>query len=88
MGKARNTYRILVGKLEGKKTFGKPRCRLEDIIRMDLGKIGWGKRGKDKIRMNPKKVGWRSVEWIHLAQDREHWLVVVNIGFHKKRDFS
>jgi hypothetical protein len=41
-GGKRNMYRLLVGKPEGKKPLGRPRCRLVDIIKMDLGEIGWG----------------------------------------------
>jgi len=29
-----------VGKLEGKKTFGRPRCRWEDNIKIDLQDMG------------------------------------------------
>jgi hypothetical protein len=32
----RNAYRILVGKLEGKRPLGRPRRRCEERIRMDL----------------------------------------------------
>jgi len=35
----RNAYKILVGKHEGKRPFGRPRRRWEDNIRMDLRKI-------------------------------------------------
>jgi hypothetical protein len=42
MGEARNVYRVLVGKLEGKRPLGRPRRRGEDGIKMDLGEIGWG----------------------------------------------
>jgi hypothetical protein len=35
-GEKRNAYRILVGKLEGKKPLGTPRSRLVDNIKMDL----------------------------------------------------
>jgi hypothetical protein len=37
MGEKRNTYRILVGKPEGKRELGKPRCRWVDNIRMYPG---------------------------------------------------
>jgi hypothetical protein len=33
---------FLVGKPEGRRPLGRPRCRWEDNIRMDLGEIGWG----------------------------------------------
>jgi hypothetical protein len=28
--------------------------------------------------MDLRKIEWESVEWIHLTQDRDHWLAVVN----------
>jgi hypothetical protein len=40
MGDKRNTYRLLVGKLEGKISQGRPRRRWVDNIRMDLGEVG------------------------------------------------
>jgi hypothetical protein len=36
MGEMKNTYRILVLKLEGKRPFGRPRRRWEDNIKIDL----------------------------------------------------
>jgi hypothetical protein len=42
MGEKRNAYRLLVGKPEGKRPLGRPRCRCVDNIRMDLGEVGWG----------------------------------------------
>jgi hypothetical protein len=42
MGDRRVIYRILVGKLEGKRPLGKPRRRLEDNIKMDLQEVGCG----------------------------------------------
>jgi hypothetical protein len=41
-GDMRNAYKILVGKPEGKRLLGRPRCRREDNIKMDLRKIGFG----------------------------------------------
>jgi hypothetical protein len=41
MGEERNVYRVLMGKPEGKSLLGRPRCRWEDGIRMDLTDIGW-----------------------------------------------
>jgi hypothetical protein len=40
MGEMRNEYKILGGKLEGKRPFGRQRRRLEDTIKMYPGKIG------------------------------------------------
>jgi hypothetical protein len=39
MGEKRNSYRLLVGKPEGKRPLGRPWV---DNIRMDLGEVGWG----------------------------------------------
>jgi hypothetical protein len=41
-GEKRNAYWLLVGKPEGKRPLGRPRCRWVDIIRMDLEEVGWG----------------------------------------------
>jgi hypothetical protein len=41
MGKMRNAYKILVGEPERKVPLGRPRCRREDNIRMDLREVGW-----------------------------------------------
>jgi hypothetical protein len=38
----KNTYRLLVGKPEGKRPLGKPRYRLVNNIEMYLGVRGWG----------------------------------------------
>ena len=40
MEPSRNTYRVLVGKPEGKRPLGRPRCRWEDNIKMDLREVG------------------------------------------------
>jgi hypothetical protein len=41
-GATRNACRILVGKPEGKRLLGRPRCRWVDNIKMDLRELGWG----------------------------------------------
>jgi hypothetical protein len=38
MGKMRNAFKILVGKLDGKRTYGRLRRRREDIIKWISGK--------------------------------------------------
>jgi hypothetical protein len=38
----KNAYRILVGKLEGKRSLGRPRRRWVDNIKMELRETGWG----------------------------------------------
>jgi hypothetical protein len=35
-------------------------------------------RREDNIKVNLKKTGWKSVDWIHLAQDRNQWWDLVN----------
>ena len=42
MGKERVVYRVLVGKLEGRRPLGRPRRRRVDNIRMDLQEVGCG----------------------------------------------
>ena len=42
MEKRRGVYRVLVGKPEGKRPFGRPRRRWEDNIKMELQKVGFG----------------------------------------------
>jgi hypothetical protein len=42
MGEERNAYRLLMAKPEGKRPLGRPRRRLVDNIRMDLGEVAWG----------------------------------------------
>jgi hypothetical protein len=61
MGETRNSYRILVGKPEGKRPLGRPRRRWVDNIKIDL-----------------REIGWDSVDWIELAQDRDQWRALVN----------
>jgi len=50
----KHVNKILVRKPEGKKPLGKPRCREDNNIRMDL-----------------REIGWKGVDWIHLAQNRD-----------------
>jgi hypothetical protein len=42
LGEKRNTYRLLVGKPEGKRPLGRPRCRWVDNVKMNLGETEWG----------------------------------------------
>ena len=44
MGEDIVVHRVLVGKPEGKRPLGRPRCRWEDNIKMDLQEVG-GCRG-------------------------------------------
>jgi hypothetical protein len=59
MGKKRNVYRLLVGKPEGKRPLGRPRCRWVDNINMDLlGRI-WG--GMGWIGLAQDRDKWRAL---------------------------
>jgi hypothetical protein len=42
MGEKRNTYKVLVGKPEGKIQLGRPISRWENNIKTELREIGWG----------------------------------------------
>jgi hypothetical protein len=57
MGEKRDAYRILVGKPEGKRPLGRPRCRWVDNIKMDLREIGWD--GTDWTDLAQDRDQWR-----------------------------
>jgi hypothetical protein len=42
MGERRGVYRVLMGKLEGKRLLGRPGHRWEDSIKIDLQDVGGG----------------------------------------------
>jgi len=42
IGEERGAYRVLVGKLEGKRPLGRPRCRWVDNIRTNLQDVRYG----------------------------------------------
>jgi hypothetical protein len=31
------------------------------------------------IRVDLREIGWKDVDWIHLAQDRDQWQALVNM---------
>jgi hypothetical protein len=37
-----------------------------------------GRRWEDNIKIDLQEVGWGSMEWIELAQDRDRWRALVN----------
>jgi hypothetical protein len=47
-------------------------------------------RWEDNIKMYLEEVGWKSMEWIDLAQDRDRWQASVNAtsGSIKCREFT
>ena len=59
MGERRGMYRVLVGKVEGKRPLGRPRHRWEDNIKMDLKEVGCG--CKDWIELPKDRDSWRAL---------------------------
>jgi hypothetical protein len=59
MREERGVYRVLVGKLEGKRPLGRPRRRWKDNIRMDLQEVGCG--GMDWIGLAQDRDTWRAL---------------------------
>ncbi|KAJ4439040.1 hypothetical protein ANN_14996 [Periplaneta americana] len=58
MGESRNAYRVLVGRPEGKRPFGRPRHRWEDNIKMDLREVGYDDR--NWINLAQDRDRWRA----------------------------
>jgi hypothetical protein len=52
----RNVYSILVGKPKGKRPLGRPRCRWENNVVMDLREIGW--EGVDLFHLAQDRDQW------------------------------
>jgi hypothetical protein len=55
-GVKRNSYIILVVKPKGKRKFGRPGCRWDDNIAMEITEIGW--MGMDWINLSQERVQW------------------------------
>jgi hypothetical protein len=52
MGNKKSAYSVLVGRPEGKRQLGRPRCRWDDDIEMDLQEVGCG--------------AWTGVFWLRI----------------------
>ena len=62
----RDVYGVLLGKLEGKRPLGRPRCRWEDNIKIDLQEVGC-------VDMEWIDLAWDRERW------RVHANVVMNL---------
>ena len=58
MGERGGIYRVLLGKLEGRRPLGRPRHRWEDNIKMDLKEVGFGL--------------WTGLSWLKLGTGGIH----------------
>jgi hypothetical protein len=58
-GEGRGVYRVLVGKPERNRPLGRPRCRWEDNVRMDLQDVGCGY--EDWIGLAQDRDTWRAL---------------------------
>jgi hypothetical protein len=36
------------------------------------------RRWNDNIKMDVREIGWGGMDWVHMAQDRDHWRAFVN----------
>jgi hypothetical protein len=59
MGEGRVVHRVLLGKPEGKRPLGRPRCRWEDNIKMDLQEVGGGYG--DSMELAQDRDRWRAL---------------------------
>jgi hypothetical protein len=57
MGDGKGVYRIVIGRPEGRRPLGRPRCRWEDNIKLHLRSIGID--GANWIRLAHDRVQWR-----------------------------
>jgi K+ transporter len=52
---------------------------MRNVYKIFVGKSEKWHRWEDNIKMYLKKTGLQVVDWIHLAQDRVLWQVLVNL---------
>jgi hypothetical protein len=72
MREERKVNKVLVGKREEKRPLGRPRCRGEDGIRMDLRENTWG--GVEWIRLAQDRDRWRAVMNLRVLAARSYYL--------------
>ena len=59
MEEGRGVHKVLVGKPEGKRPLGRPRCRWDDNIKMDFQEGGCA--GVDWIELSQDRDRWRAL---------------------------
>jgi hypothetical protein len=81
-GEKRNSYRIFLGKPEGKRPLGRPKCRWVDTIKMDRKEIRWD--GVDWIDMTQDRDQWRALVYtvlnLQVPYNAENFLSGCTIG--------
>ena len=59
MEEGRGVHKVLVGKPEGKRPLGRPRCRWEGTIKIDLQEVGRG--CGDWMELAEDRNSWRAL---------------------------
>jgi hypothetical protein len=62
-------------------THGRDEKRVKNLVRGSEGKrpLGrWRCTSENNTKMDLREIGWKVVDWMHLAQDRDQWRAVVN----------
>jgi hypothetical protein len=60
---------------------GETRNAYRILVGKSVGKIPLGRprrRWVDNIKIDRREIGWDSMDWIDLAQDRDQWRALVN----------
>jgi len=57
LGERRGVYGVLVGKHEGKRPLGRPKCRWEDNIKMDFQEVGCGVMDWKELAQDRNRCG-------------------------------
>ena len=60
IGEKGSTYRVLVRQSEGKRPCGRPKCRWDDNIKINLQEVGFGRRA------------WTGMIWLRLGTGGRH----------------